>query len=43
MFAGMAGLAAETTISGWMLLAALVGWIVVPLALASALFARRQL
>ena len=43
MFAGMAGLAAEASLSAWVLLSALLGWILVPLALASALFARRQL
>lgn len=43
MAAGMAGLAADTTIAAPVLAAALVGWIVIPLALASALFSRRQL
>lgn len=43
MFAGMAGLAAESRLGAPVLLAALAAWVVVPLALASALFARRQL
>lgn len=41
--AGMAGVAADATIGRGVLLAALAGWIVAPLALAAALFARRQL
>ncbi len=43
MAAGMAGLAADTTLAVPVLVAALVGWIVIPLVLASALFSRRQL
>ena len=43
MFAGMSGLAADASLSGWVLLLALACWIAAPLALASALFSRRQL
>ncbi len=43
MVSGMAGLAADASLSGWVLLTALLAWIVVPLALAIALFSRRQL
>ena len=43
MFAGMSGLAADASLGAPVLLAALAAWIAVPLALASALFARRQL
>ena len=43
MFAGMSGLAADASLSWGALITALAGWIVVPLALASVLFNRRQL
>ena len=40
---GMAGLAADTGLTPPLLLAALAGWVVVPLAAAAAAFARREL
>ncbi|WP_375262798.1 ABC transporter permease subunit [Palleronia sp.] len=43
MFAGMSGLAADASLDAPILVLALVCWIAVPLALASALFSRRQL
>ncbi|WP_143042360.1 ABC transporter permease subunit, partial [Citreimonas salinaria] len=43
MFAGMSGLAADASLGAPVLLLALGCWIVVPLALASVLFKRRQL
>jgi Cu-processing system permease protein len=43
LYAGMAGVAADTTLEWQVLLAALAAWIAVPLALAAILFRRRQL
>lgn len=43
LFSGMAGLAQQAQFSSGMLLSALVLWIAVPLALAAALFTRKQL
>jgi Cu-processing system permease protein len=43
MFAGMAGLSAQIWLPPSALIAALAGWIALPLALATALFGRRQL
>ncbi len=43
LFSGMAGVAADAAIGWRILAAALCGWIALPLALAAALFARRQL
>lgn len=43
MFAGMSGLAADTSLGAPALLAALAAWIALPLTLASVLFGRRQL
>lgn len=42
-FSGMSGLAADAGMGTGTLFAALLGWILVPLALASALFSKRQL
>ena len=43
MLSGMAGLAEESGLSAPVLLAALGAWVVVPLAVAAAVFARREL
>jgi Cu-processing system permease protein len=43
LLAGMAGVAADASPDWRLLLTALAAWIVLPLALASTLFARRQL
>ena len=43
MLSGMGGLAAETGLSSSLLLAALAGWVLVPLAVAAAIFTRREL
>ena len=43
MFAGMAGVSGQAHLAPSQLLAALLGWTVLPLGLATALFARRQL
>ncbi len=41
-FSGMAGLAGQTGMAPTLLLGALVGWVIVPLALAAGVFARRE-
>ncbi|WP_448203868.1 ABC transporter permease [Azospirillum sp. sgz302134] len=43
LFAGTAGLAAQAQVSAPVLLAVLAGWVVAPLALAAALFSRKQI
>ncbi|NVO12461.1 MAG: ABC transporter permease [Rhodoplanes sp.] len=43
LFSGMAGLGGTVALGSGVLLAALVGWILLPLGLATALFARREL
>ena len=40
--AGMAGVSAQATLSPWVLLATLIGWIVGPLSMAIALFSRKD-
>jgi Cu-processing system permease protein len=40
--AGMAGVSAQATLSPWVLLATLIGWIVGPLWMAIALFSRKD-
>ena len=43
MFAGMAGLSGQARLGPALLIAALAGWTILPLGLATALFARRQM
>ncbi len=43
MFAGMAGVAGQMSVSPWVLLAILCAWTVIPLSLAALVFARREL
>ena len=43
MFSGMAGLSEQARLAPALLVAALLAWTAVPLALATALFARREL
>jgi Cu-processing system permease protein len=42
-FAGLAGMADQLAVAPWVALAALAAWVVVPLALAGAVFGRREL